>query len=315
MPPPEDAAAPPNVNGAASADGAKATAGAAPAPNAGTAGAGAGAAPNVNPVDAAGAGEFASRETFFAPSPSSAAGVFPLPNANAAEAGDVSGFGGALFGSRGENELELVFPPLKSRSAAPSRESSSPSRPFLLFERRIDPAPSARGRLGGAAPADPNENAGGATTAPASSLVFAAFVAFSAARASFALSGSGGRSMSSARTIFGSVAAKPRRRPRTRGFKPGERVKPAPILPFEPRTTSLTRPLAVVDVDETFGDGDEAANAASVSFADAALRLYVDGTPPRVFTTPTDRSMSSRRRVAAGASASPPGASANVARE
>ena len=314
MPPPGGAAAPPNVNGAAaSADGATATAGAAPAPNAGTADAG--ADPNVNPVDAsdAGFGGFASLETFFDPSPSSALGA---PNANAAEAGGAggpSGFGGALFGSRAE--LELVFPPLKSRSAAPSRESSSPSRPFLLFERRIDPAPSARGRLGGAAPADPNENAGGATTAPASSLVFAAFVAFSAARASFALSGSGGRSMSSARTIFGSVAAKPRRRPRTRGFKPGERVKPAPILPFEPRTTSLTRPLAVVDVDETFGDGDEAANAASVSFADAALRLYVDGTPPRVFTTPTDRSMSSRRRVAAGASASPPGASANVARE
>ena len=304
MPPPGGAAALPNVNGAAaSADGAKATAGAAPAPNAGTADAG--AAPNVNPVDArdAGFGGFASLETFFAPSPFSALGA---PNANAAEAGGAggpSGFGGALFGSRAE--LELVFPPLKSRSAAPSRESSSSSRPFLLFERRIDPAPSAR--LGGAASADPNENAGGATTAPASSLVFAA-APFAAARDSVA---SGGRSVSSARTIFGSVATA-RSRPRPRGVAPGDLN--ASILPFEPRTTSLTRPLAVVD-DETFRDGDEAANAAPVSFANAALTLYVDGTPPRDFTTPIERSRSSRRRVAAGASASPPGASANVARE
>ena len=167
MPPPGGAAAPPNVNGAAaSAGGANATAGEAPAPNAGTADAG--AAPNVNPVDASDVtGGFASRETFFAPSPSSAAGA---PERERRRSRRALRFRRRILRIRAE--LELVFPPLKSRSAAPSRESSSSSRPFLLFERRIDPAPSAR--LGGAASADPNENAGGATTAPVSSLVFAA---------------------------------------------------------------------------------------------------------------------------------------------
>ena len=232
--------------GAAASAGANATAARRPRRTLGTADAG--AAPNVNPVDASDATGDSRPERRSSLHPVLSGG---RPERERRRSRRALGFGGASFGSRAE--LELVFPPrVAQRRAQQGVVVLFP--PFLLFERRIDPAPSAR--LGGAAAADPNQNAGGATTAPVSSHVFAAAPFAAATPASVA---SGGRSKSSARTIFGSVAAA-RSRPRKRGVAPGDLN--APILPFEPRTTSLTRPLVVVN-DETFGDGDEAANAAS----------------------------------------------------